>query len=233
MEKALHLTPPQLGPRALKAAKGFDALYLGDEFCLNLLPEPDEFARARRAFGGRTVLTTPLLTDAALDSVLRIVDANASAREPLELVVNDLGLLCELRRRRRAGRVRAALGRVFGHRVKVMARTFAERFLKEQGLARIELDDPALLARFASFGLPLSFHAGFRYVSVTRFCPWERHWPAPCAYACVGRSRVLEHAKLPQPLVLRGSAYGVSTAAAPKHPLVDRVVTEPRVRALG
>lgn len=229
MEKALHLTPPQLGPRALKAAKGFDVLYLGDEFCLNLLPEPEEFSRARRAFAGRVVLTTPLLTDAALDSVLRIVDANASAREPLEVVVNDLGLLCELRRRR-AGRVRASLGRVFGHRVKVMPRAFAEGFLAEQGLARIELDDPALLGRFAPFGLPLSFHAGFRYVSVTRFCPWELHWPGPCAHACVGRARTLEHAKLPQPLVLRGASYGLKTAGAPRHPLLDRIVTEPPAR---
>ncbi len=225
-EKALQLSAPAFRAAPARARRGLDLLYLGDEFCQNLVPSPDDFACAVDAFGGRVVLVTPLLTDAAFDSVEEIVEAHASPRRPLELVVNDLGLL-HAARARWARSVRPSLGRVFMHRVKVMPRGFARGFLKEHGVRRVELDDPALLPRFEGFGLKYSFHTPFRYLSVTRFCPWERRWQGPCGYACLGAVRKLEHPRLPAPLLLKGQAYGVRTGRPPRHPAIDRLVGEP------
>ncbi|MBI4350192.1 MAG: hypothetical protein HY550_02030 [Elusimicrobia bacterium] len=222
-EKAVSMSAPEFRAARASALKGGGLLYLGDEFCQNLLPDRDDFGAAAEKFG-RVVLVTPLLADAAFDEAERIIDRFSSAPEKLEVVVNDLGLLHTVKRRY-AKRVDVALGRVFAHRVKVMPAGFARRFLKEHGVKRVEIDDPALLPRFEAFGVKFSFHTPFRYLSATRFCPWERHWPGPCSLSCLGKTRKLEHPRLPRPLILKGQAYGLRTAGLPAHPALDRVVT--------
>jgi len=199
---------------------------VGDEFCQNLVPAAADFDAAVARFPGRVVLVTPLLGDEVFDEVERIVARRGARRGRLEVVVNDLGLLHHLRRRH-AARVSVSVGRVLGHRVKVMPAGFARELLRAHAVRRVEVDDAALPRRFEGFpGLRLSFHAPFLYRSVTRFCPWERHWPQPCSFSCVGCLRILRHPHLPQPLLLKGAAYGVRTRGVPEHPLIDRLVLE-------
>jgi hypothetical protein len=232
MEKALALNRHEWRKAAAAGLKGFDLLYLGDEFCEQLIPEPSDLEHARKIFKGRPVLVTPLLTDTGIDAVERLILGAASQKDRLEIVVNDLGLL-HLIRERYAKRVRVALGRIFGHRMKVMPALFAARFLKKHGVRRIEIDDPALPDRFTRFkGIKLSFHSPFRYMSATRFCPWERHWPGPCADSCRGKLTRIQHPRLPSTLLLKGCAYGIKTSGIPAHPMIDRVVTE-RLPARG
>ena len=101
MEKALALNPPELRRTGAAGLKGFGLLYLGDEFCEQLLPAADDLERAEKLFSGRTVLVTPLLSDAAIDRAERLLRAFSSAKKRLEVVVNDLGLLHLLRARER------------------------------------------------------------------------------------------------------------------------------------
>jgi hypothetical protein len=226
LEKALLLSAPALRAAVHKKLSG-GLLYLGDEFCQNLLPSPEDFALALEKFPGRVALVTPLLTDAVFDVVEEIIKRRSSPRRRLEVIVNDLGLLQTLKTGY-ARRVTVSLGRVLAHRVKVMPRGFAAGFLKKFNVKRVELDDPALLPRFEGLGLKFSYHSPLRYVSVTRFCPWELHWPEPCGYACLGRVKKLEHPRLPAPLLLRGQAYCLEAPGVPRHPALDRVVLEPK-----
>ncbi len=226
---AFAMTGPAFKAAAPAALRGKGRLYLGDEFCSNLLPDAGDMRRAA-ALGGGVTLVTPLLSDEAFDRVEALARAVPRGAGPLEVVVNDLGLLRVLRGRAWKNAV-VCLGRVLGHRVKVMPPDFARGFLKEHRVSRVELDDPALLPRFEPFGLSVSYHLPFRYISTTRFCPWELHWPAPCSFSCLGRVRKLEHPRLPAPLLLRGQAYGLRSAAAPRHPLIDRLVSEPPLKA--
>lgn len=225
-EKFLALSAPAFRLARPAALKGCAGVYLGDEFCQNLLPSGEDLGLALDRCKGRAALVTPLLTDEVFDRVEALVRAFSSARRPLELVANDLGLLHALRGQL-ARRVRISLGRVLGHRIKVTPAAWAAAFLRRHRVVRAELDDPALLPRLAAYGVKLSFHSPFRYISVTRFCPWELHWPAPCGFACLGKVRRLDHPRLPQPLLLKGQAYGVRGGAAPRHPLLDRAVAEP------
>ena len=232
MEKALALSAPEFRKIPASGLKGCGLLYLGDEFCQNLMPSTEDFEQALKKFKGCVVLVTPVLTDEVFDEVERIIKKFASPKNKLEIVANDLGLLHTVRKKYCA-RVNVTLGRVLGHRVKVMPEGFAGKFLKEHGVSRVEIDDPSLVRRFAPFGIKLSFHTPFRYISVTRFCPWEKHWPESCNYACLGKIIKLEHRTLPQPLFLKGSSYSVKTSRAPSHPMIDRLVKEPVLSRSG
>lgn len=226
MEKALAMSAPEFRAARAPALKGFDLLYLGDEFCQNLLPARADFGAAVESFKGRVVLVTPLLTDEVFDEMEKLITCFSGPKKRLEVVVNDLGLLHTVRRRC-SRRVNITLGRLFTHRVKAMPPVFAGRFLKEHDVKRVELDDPSLLPGFEVFkGVKFSFYSPFRYISTTRFCPWERHWPAACALSCLGKARKLEYPRLPRPLLLKGQAYGLKTSVVPAHPALDRLVKE-------
>lgn len=224
-EKAIALSAPGFRAARASALKGFDLLYLGDEFCQNLLPARADFSAAAGKFG-RVVLVTPLLTDEVFDEMEKIITAFSSAKNRLEVVVNDLGLLHTLKRRYSL-RVDLSLGRLFARRLMAMPPGFAADFLKEHDVKRIELDDASQLPEFAGFkGIKFSFHSPFRFVSSARFCPWERQWPASCALSCLGKTRKPEQPRLSPPLLLKGQACGFRTSGFPASRAVDRLVKE-------
>jgi hypothetical protein len=221
MEKALTFDARDTA-RLRSRAAGYGALVIGSEFCAGLLPSPAEAAALRKEFGGKIVLATPLLTDDALARVKKLLKI-VSAGGPAEVIANDLGLLEVLRRAR--SRVEISCGRILAHRVKIMPEAYAREFLRRYGVKRFEIDDPAAVKRLAQFGLPFSWHYPYRYVTVTRFCPWENRWADGCAGSCRGRARKLVSPRVPKPLWLRGAAYFVKAQRPNK--AADRTVFTP------
>ncbi|MBI5745014.1 MAG: hypothetical protein HY952_10760 [Elusimicrobia bacterium] len=221
MEKALALEACR--PEDVRAIpRGCETVVIGSEFCAGLLPAAAEAAALRRAFKGKIVLATGLLTQAALEKALALVKA-VSPGGRAEVVANDLGLLEALRARRGAPPVRC--GRILAHRVKIMPEEYAKKFLARYRVTGFELDDAGAMKRLAPYGLPFSWHYPFRYATVTRFCPWEKRWAESCSRACLGRARRYASPRVPAPLWLRGCAYFVKDRRP--RPGVARLVYTP------
>ncbi|MBI4350190.1 MAG: hypothetical protein HY550_02020 [Elusimicrobia bacterium] len=207
MEKALALDASRLGDGPPKIPAGYGAVMLGSEFCAGLLPSPEEAVSAAASFKGRLILATPMLTEAGLAAVKKILAALGGARG-LEVIANDLGLLEYLRSGFR-GRAAVSCGRILTHRVRIMPRDYAEKFLARYGIRTFEVDDAAVLKRLEPYGLALSWHYPFKYATVTRFCPWEERWASSCERSCLGRAERLRHPGLPVTLWRSGAAYFV------------------------
>jgi hypothetical protein len=122
------------------------------------------------------------------------------------VVANDLGLLEVLRSRFR-GKVKVSCGRLLAHRVKIMPQAYAKEFLARYDIACFEIDDPSVVGRLEPYGLPFSWNYPFRYATMTRFCPWERHWASDCSYSCRGRLEPLKSIRVSKTLWLKGGAY--------------------------
>lgn len=207
MEKALALDASLLGDRPPKVPAGYGAVVLGSEFCAGLLPSPGEALAAAASFGGRLILATPMLTEAGLSAVKKLLKA-LGARRGLEVIANDLGLL-EYLRSVSGGRAAVSCGRILTHRVRIMPPDYARKFLARYGIRTFEVDDASVLKRLETYGLALSWHYPFKYVTVTRFCPWEDRWASSCGRSCLGRAEQLEHPGLPVKLWRAGAAYFV------------------------
>ncbi len=77
-------------------------IYVGDEFCFRRLPSPDEFKKAcsfTHDTGLGLTLLTPVLTEAEFDACTDLLDFIADNNPETEIVVNDWGVLCLLRKR--------------------------------------------------------------------------------------------------------------------------------------
>ena len=207
-----------------------DVIYLGSEFCPNLLPGPVEFGRALKLFKKRVVLATPFLTDRRFGNIEAIIRKYSSEETPLEIVANDLGLI-HLVRQKYAPRARVALGRILGHALRSSGDAFLEKFFAENRVFRVETDSPDLLARYERFpGLSHTYHIPYSYMGVTRFCPWERHWvEEKCRYACLGRAKKLTSSLIPRPLHLMSSGYFARGPMPPRNRGIDRIVYQPSV----
>lgn len=222
-ETAVALTPLDLA-----AARGVRAglVYLGSEFCENLLPKPAQFRKAAAPPGRRVVLVTPFLTEPSLKAVERLIQSRPAGSGRLELVANDLGLV-RLAAKKYRGRVALSLGRVLAGLLRNSPDDFIERFIAEHGVERVEADRPDIAARWARFGLPVSFHAPYAAAGLTRFCPWERRWTGGrCRFSCRRGPRALKSRLLPEPLYLSTAGY-FTAGEKPGGRNIDRLVYDP------
>jgi len=91
------------GARLAADLKNFDSVYIGAEFCENLLPAPAELARQVKFFlrlGKKIRVLTPLLTDSGLKrfaGCLKVL-APLARNGKVEVTVNDLGAAALARR---------------------------------------------------------------------------------------------------------------------------------------
>lgn len=223
MENAISLSVTELAGLKPAALKGYDRVYLGSEFCQNKLPTAAAFLKLEKLFGGPVTLVTPLLTDGGLDQAAALVKALCAVkrRRPLEVVVNDWGLLRLLKRNKAA---RPVLGRLLMWEIGEMDKPFLNAFLREYRAAGVETDDPEVLAKLKGVSGPVHFHYPFRFKSVTRFCSYIRDFnSARCRLECGPAFVRLSSRAIPEPIYMQGNAYFIPNKPL-RHPLVKRLV---------
>ena len=173
----------------------FRRVYFGDEFCMHLIPSPDELEQAfglAQAMGLEFTMATPYVTSKALETLRLALERLASLDHTAEVVLNDWGAL-HLVHREYPG-FRKLLGRTLvrqkrGPRIKFMKgripdegyRTFQRShlstdgfaaFARDYGLSRVELDNVPQGAdlELEVAGLTAALHLPYVYASTTRIC---------------------------------------------------------------
>lgn len=228
MENAILLTPGELTRLKPQAARGYDIACVGSDFCQNLLPTVAEFSSVKKRLGLRPVLVTPLMTDAGLKRLEKLVPALLRACGPFETVVNDMGVLHFLHAGF-AGRVKPVLGRLLTTDFLRMDAGFFDSFLRERGITLVETDEYGMLdALPPSIKADFALHHPFLLASVTRLCPYRRKLiPDVCSRPCEGHAMRLTNPKLREEyLLLKSCAYFLKQEARP-HERVARLIYTP------
>jgi hypothetical protein len=222
MENAISLSATELPGLKPAALKGYDRVYIGSEFCQNRLPSADAFFGLAKIFKGPLTLVTPLLSDSGLDGAVALIKAVAPAKgKPLEVVVNDWGLLRLMEKNRRA---RPVLGRLLMWEIAGMDKKFLNAFCRRYRAAGVETDNAEVLASLKGYTGPVHYHYPFRFKSVTRFCSFIRDFnSAPCSMDCGSAFVKLSHKAIPEPIYMQGNAYFTPNKPL-KHPAIKRLV---------
>ena len=222
MENAISLSATELPGLKPAALRGYDRVYIGSEFCQNRLPSAPAFLALAKAFKGPLTLVTPLLSDSGLDSAAALIKAVAPAKgKPLEVVVNDWGLLRLLKKNKRA---RPVLGRLLMWEIGCMDKKFLNAFCREYRVAGVETDNAEVLAALKGCAAQVHYHYPFRFKSVTRFCSYIRDFnSSPCSMDCGSAFVKLSHKDIPEPIYLQGNAYFIPNKPL-KHPAIKRLV---------
>lgn len=236
LEKAIRLearTGALMTSRGAKLAgdlKNFDSVYIGAEFCENLLPAPAELLRQAKFFlklGKRVRVLTPLLTETGLARFKACLKALAPLSGDLEATVNDLGAAALARRT--APGITLSLGRllyddVFLFKKDILRLVSPEslEFLAELGISRFEISsagrfpatnfaDKAVKPLLKKFSL--SVYYPYLNLSTARAC-MTGMTPAPageaftgvkCRRECFVSSFKVEHPLIREELLVRGN----------------------------
>lgn len=208
MERTISLTPSDIALMDAARLKGYDAVYLGSEFCQNKLPSPADYKRLRAIFPGPVVTMTAVLTDNGLEKADALLSGFLSKQKSFEIVVNDWGLLALLRKKYK-GKARPILGRLIMWEIGSMDKKFLNSFCDEYGIKSVETDSSHILAALKGYKGNVNFHYPLMFRSVTRLCPLLKKFNSnPCAGACKGAPVKLTNPKvLGEPLYMRGNAY--------------------------
>jgi len=207
MENAISLSVSELPGLKPAALKGFDRVYIGSEFCQNRLPTAAAFLKLEKMFRGPVTLATPLLTDGGLDQAMTLVKALTAVKrkKPLEIVVNDWGLLRLIKKNKLA---RPVLGRLLMWEIGEMDKPFLNAFCREYRVAGVETDSAEILEKLKGVSGPVHFHYPFRFKSVTRYCSYIRDFnSAACGLECGPAFVRLSSKAIPEPIYMQGNAY--------------------------
>ncbi|MCM2266998.1 MAG: hypothetical protein NDI60_04405 [Elusimicrobiales bacterium] len=223
MENAISLSVSELPGLRPAALKGYDRVYIGSEFCQNKLPSAAAFLRLEKLFKGPVTLATPLLTDGGLDQALALIKKLAAAKrkKPLEVVVNDWGLLRLLKKNKL---VRPVLGRLLMWEIGEMDKPFLNAFCREYRVAGVETDSAEVLAKLKGVSGPVHFHYPFGFKSVTRYCSYIRDFnSSACALECGPLFVRLSSKAIPEPIYMQGNAYFIPNKPL-RNPLIKRLI---------
>lgn len=173
----------------------YSRIYMGSEFCPELLPPAEELARAVRIAqdaGLALTFCTPPVPERSLSRVLGLMDVLAGHAPQTEVVANDWGVLRALQpypfplsagrtfqKNKRDPRILtlwpglSPAMQAFYAGNNVLQPSFLA-FLRRFRVTRVEIDlppwgiDPRLLR---DSGLPISLHVPYTYVTTSHVCP--------------------------------------------------------------
>jgi len=174
----------------------FERLYFGDDFCMHLIPTPEQLRRAcrlAREHGCGFTFVTPYVTTGALGRLRAALDLLAELEPAAEVSAADWGVLSMLNRdyagltrvlgrtlvRQKAG---PRLGRMSGKIPDEAVRVFSgsnlgtdgfAKLVSQFGIARVELENlPQGLQLELDRGkdFELSLHVPYVYTSTSRMC---------------------------------------------------------------
>ncbi|MDD5630057.1 MAG: hypothetical protein PHU21_13395, partial [Elusimicrobia bacterium] len=236
------------GRRLDLAAKGCSRLYFGAEFCERLLPDAAQLDAARDFAQQRRLaftFVTPFVAEAGLAALQPLLERLAAAAGgPFEVVVNDWGVFRQLTEGSWKGALVPVLGRLLTkqkrdpriaelpglpeparehlRRCSADAPAFAA-FLRERGVARIELDNP-LQGLERGSDLRASLYVPFVTVTTTRLCfmagadsgPRELRRVAPCGRECRSYTATLRSRGMGRDLILKGNTQFYENPDLPK-----------------
>lgn len=212
-EKAVSITPPELGALSARVLRDYDRVYLGSEFCQHLLPSLSDVRALKDKGVEELTVLTPLLPTADLRSFLKLFDRILGLFPRAELSLNDLGLMRAVNRAY-GGAVPLLLARPVSADFIRMDERFLTRFFAENNLRLLETDEPDRIAAFRGGGMKFSFHYPFKYLSMTRLCPFVKG--GVCSRACSGKTlKIQQTAPYRGSFLLKNNAYFSGNSALP------------------
>lgn len=169
MEKALVVS--LAGPAPGADLRRYDRVYLGSNFCQELLPRGRDLEAVLKAGAKAVTLATPLLTGAALAAFLGELKGLLRLAPRLEVSCNDLGL-AEGIRKKFGGKVPLSLGRPISIDFIRMEKAALAKFLRGLGFGWLESDEADMVRQLpAGFPVPVAFHYPLKYKAMSRLCP--------------------------------------------------------------
>ena len=247
-------------------SEDFTRLYFGAEFCERLIPSRHELETVLRIARERALAftwMTPFVTNRGLGLLEELLPALAQTCPDAEVVVNDWGVLQLLRSEYPL--LKPVLGRLLnkskrGPRIMNIFKQIpsstqnyfqgcnldvpsAVRFLKQQGISRVEFDNllQGLKLEGADGSISKSLYMPFAFISATRFCltancddpeKIDAIGVFPCGKECLKYSFNLYNPVMTLPLIRRGNTVFFINESIPgvvTGQQVDRIVVQPEL----
>ncbi|MCX8125666.1 MAG: hypothetical protein N3E40_00785 [Dehalococcoidia bacterium] len=261
MEQALFISRSD---RLRYWSKEFSCLYFGNEFCERLLPTPEELTEVLKfVFDNRIqfTLVTPYVTEAGIGHVEALLDTLAGCRPGSEVVFNDYGVLRMLGRQfpsltpvmgrllnkmKRGPRLMVVIDRlpettVEYFRNSSLTAPLLQKFLKERGVRRVELDNLLQGIDLPLRGWEMSLYLPYAYVTTTRLCLTascdipemeERIGIFPCQRECRKYTFALTSEIMPVTLIRKGNTIFFENPVLPENfegSGISRLVFQPEI----
>ncbi|MHA1651052.1 MAG: hypothetical protein ACTSYB_12725 [Candidatus Helarchaeota archaeon] len=240
--------------------ESYSRIYFGTEFCQNLIPHQKELELVLKFVENHSIsfsLVTPYVTDKGLQKLIPLFSYISDKIGSSEVIFNDWGVFNVIKHQ--FPQLKPVLGRLLTKikrdpriiylREKISSNTWNyfrttnlnipwyREFLKNNGIERIDLDNPlqGINLNFPDFHKSLYFPYG--HITTTRLCltancdqpeDWDRIGIFPCHRECQHYTFYLQNNVMPVKLIRKGNTifYQNEKILSDQH---DRLVYQPKI----
>ncbi len=197
---------PNFKYQSIEKINGYNIIYLGSEFCANMMPSLSDIQTAIDKGYEKVVLFVPFLTQRRFKDYSRLIDFSVKKfKKFIEISTSDLGIinLLSLKYPDLPKNISRPLSIEFVR----MKEELLKKALLELKIDAIETDEPLFAEKIKKMNVKVYFHSDFAFVAVQRHCPFVGKITYKCNRLCKGREITLNVPESNYKIYVRNNVY--------------------------
>lgn len=189
-----------------KIKKKYDIIYLGSEFCQNLIPSEQEIKKVLDVGFKKVVLFIPFLTEEKFNQYKNLILKLAKNYEnKIEISTSDIGIIYFLNKR--FPKIPKNISRPLSIEFVRMKNEILKETIKELKINAIETDEEIFIQKLIKNKIKTHFHVRLAFVALQRHCAFTGKITTNCNKICIGRQLNLTIPKTNHIIITRNNVY--------------------------
>lgn len=193
-------------PNYKKIKEKYNIIYLGSEFCQNLIPSEQEVKKVVDIGFKKVVLFIPFLTEERFNQYKNLISKLAKNYEKkIEISTSDIGIIYFLNKR--FPKIPKNISRPLSIEFVRMKDEILKETIKELKINAIETDEEIFIQKLTKNKINTHFHMKLAFVALQRHCAFTGKITTNCNKICIGKELKLTIPQTNHMIVTRNNVY--------------------------
>ncbi len=215
---------PNFRYKVIEKINDYSIIYLGGEFCANLIPSIEDIQKAIDKGYKKTVIFIPFLNQKRFEDYLRLIKISTKKfKKFIEISTSDLGIINILNKK--YPYIPKNISRPLSIEFVRMKDDILKKNLVELKINAIETDESMFIEKLKKINVKVYFHTDFAFVATQRHCPFVKRITDSCNHLCAFKEIILHIPKSKYKIYSRNNVYLKKVKKSIEN--VDRIIYWP------
>lgn len=204
IQKAAIISSNDFNYKQLK--RRYDIVYVGSEFCQNLLPSEEQIREVVGLEFKKIVIFIPFLTQPKFKECVQLITKVAKKYSGIiEVSTSDFGILTFLNRK--FPQIPKNISRPLSFEFVRMKDEILKETVRNLKINAIETDEEIFIKKLIDNDIKVHFHVKFAFVAMQRHCAFRGEITSNCNRLCVSKEMKLTIPEARYVIITRNNVY--------------------------
>ncbi len=197
---------PNFKYKVIEKIKDYDIVYLGSEFCANLIPSEKDIQTVVDKGYKKIVIFIPFLNEKRFEDYLKLINICVKKfKKFIEISTSDLGIINILNNK--YPYIHKNISRPLSIEFVRMKDDILKKNLIELKINAIETDESIFIEKLKKINVKVHFHTNFAFVAAQRHCPFITKITDNCNHPCIFKETILHIPQSKYKIYSRNNVY--------------------------